>query len=119
MREVYGAQRGVVQRIINDSLEQASQKFVQIDDVVLRQVELPEQVRGERRRQDGAARASPSRTPTGSRWRRKEAERRQIEATGLKHVNDTLNCRSPRPCWRGRVWKSPASSRSPATRRPS
>ncbi len=45
MKAVYGSQQDLVQEAINAGLEKVEQKFVLIDEVVLREVELPAQVR--------------------------------------------------------------------------
>lgn len=90
MDDVHGAQRGVVQRVINDSLEEVSQNFVRIDDVVLRQVELPESIRAnveEKMAHQERAASYPYRLLAETQ----EAERRLIEAGGLKQANDLLN----------------------------
>jgi regulator of protease activity HflC (stomatin/prohibitin superfamily) len=90
MRDVYGSQRGLVQQAINESLEKVQQKFVSIDEVVLREVELPAQIRDtveQKMTQKELAESYEYRLDVA----RREAERRQIEATGLKNYNDTLN----------------------------
>src|SRR6185312_2078256 len=45
MREVYGSERSTVQKVINDSLEHVAQKYVRVDEVVIRHVELPKVIR--------------------------------------------------------------------------
>jgi regulator of protease activity HflC (stomatin/prohibitin superfamily) len=90
MEVVYGSQRGLVQQALNESLEQVEQKFVKIDNVVLRGVELPPQVRQtieEKMSQKEVADSYTFRLDIA----KKEAERRQIEAGSLKAYNDTLN----------------------------
>ena len=77
MNEVYGADRGVLQRIISDSLDEVSQKYVQIDDVIVREVELPPQVNKHHRRKDDAQGArGVVRIPPRRRSARKRSARR-------------------------------------------
>lgn len=90
MRDVYGSQRGLVQKAINDSLEQVSQKFVKVDNIVLRGVELPTKVREsieEKMTQQELAEAYRYRIER----EHQEAERKIIEANGSKAYNDILN----------------------------
>jgi regulator of protease activity HflC (stomatin/prohibitin superfamily) len=90
MNEVYGADRGVLQRIIADSLDEVSQKYVQIDDVIVREVELPPQVNKiieEKMMHKERAASFEYRLAA----ERKEAERKEIEANGFKRYNELLN----------------------------
>lgn len=43
--EVYSTDRSIIQKIINEALEQGAQRFVVIDDVLITRIELPQQVR--------------------------------------------------------------------------
>jgi regulator of protease activity HflC (stomatin/prohibitin superfamily) len=90
MRDVYGSQRGLVQEAINSSLEQIEGKYIKIDDVVIREVTLPEAVREnveQKMLQKELAESYEYRIDVAKR----EAERLQIEASGRKTYNDTLN----------------------------
>lgn len=90
MNQVYGADRGVLQRIISDSLDEVSQKYVQIDDVIVREVELPPQVSKiieEKMMHKERAESFEYRLAA----ERKEAERKEIEANGFKRYNELLN----------------------------
>jgi regulator of protease activity HflC (stomatin/prohibitin superfamily) len=90
LHEVYGSQRGLVQKAINDSLEQVSQKFVKVDSIVLRSVELPSKVKDaieEKMTQKELAEAYEYKLQR----EQQEAERLKIEADGLKTHNDILN----------------------------
>lgn len=89
MRDVYSSERGLVQKVINDTLEHVSQKFVKIDSIVLRNVELPQKVREtveDKMMQKELAESYEYRIEIA----RKEAERLLIEANGLKQSNDAL-----------------------------
>jgi regulator of protease activity HflC (stomatin/prohibitin superfamily) len=90
MREVYGSERGTVQRVINDSLEHVAQKYVRIDEVAIRHVELPKSIRDtieQKMAQKELAESYEFRLDV----ERKEAERKTIEANGVKLYNDILN----------------------------
>jgi regulator of protease activity HflC (stomatin/prohibitin superfamily) len=90
LHEVYGSQRGLVQKAINDSLEQVSQKFVKVDSIVLRSVELPSKVKDaieEKMTQKELSEAYEYKLQREEQ----EAKRRKIEADGLKTHNDILN----------------------------
>jgi regulator of protease activity HflC (stomatin/prohibitin superfamily) len=89
MNEVYSADRGVIQRIITDSLDEVSQKFVEIDDIILRSVELPANINSiieEKMTQKERVAAYAYRLEA----ERKEAERKEIEANGFKRYNELL-----------------------------
>jgi regulator of protease activity HflC (stomatin/prohibitin superfamily) len=90
MNEVYGADRGMVQQIITDSLDQVSEKYVQIDDVIVRSVELPphiSQIIEDKMAEKEKAAAYTYRLEA----ERKEAERKEVEATGQKRYNELLS----------------------------
>jgi regulator of protease activity HflC (stomatin/prohibitin superfamily) len=89
MHDVYGSQLGV-REAINAGIEKVDQDFVLIDAVVLRSVELPAQVREtieKKMTEKELAESYEYRLDVA----KSEAERRQIEATGLKTYNDVLN----------------------------
>lgn len=89
MNEVYGADRGVLQRIIVDSLDEASQKYVRIDDVIVRAVELPPQVK--QTIEDKMMQKERAATYVYRLEAEKlEAQRKEIEANGFKRYNDVL-----------------------------
>jgi regulator of protease activity HflC (stomatin/prohibitin superfamily) len=90
MREVYGSERGLVQKVINESLESVSQKFVKVDDIVLRHVELPAAVQTaveEKMKQKEEAEAYEYRLEVEQH----EADRKLVEANGAKRYNDIIN----------------------------
>jgi prohibitin 1 len=89
MNEVYGADRGVLQRIISEALDEVSQKYVQIDDVIVREVELPPQVSKiiEEKMMHKERAASYEYRLVAER---KEAERKEIEANGDRRYNELL-----------------------------
>jgi len=90
LHDVYGSERGIVQTIINDSIEHISQKFVHLDEIVLRQVELPDSIKKtieQKMAQKELAESYEFRLEV----ERQEAARRQIEAYGLAQYNSILN----------------------------
>jgi regulator of protease activity HflC (stomatin/prohibitin superfamily) len=90
MHDVYGSERGLVQTAINDSLDHVEQNFVKVDSIVLREVELPAKVRDaveEKMTQQELDEAYEFRLAR----EKKEADRKRIEAQGLKDYNDTIN----------------------------
>jgi regulator of protease activity HflC (stomatin/prohibitin superfamily) len=90
MRDVYGSQRGVIQEAINSSLEKVQQKFVKIDEVVLREVILPEPIR-QTIEQKMAQKELLESYEFRSKVAAAEAERLFTEAKGIKTYNDTVN----------------------------
>lgn len=90
MQDVYGAQRTLVQTAVNAGLEKVEQKYIKVDEVVLREIELPAQLKDvieQKMTQKELAESYAFRLDVA----RREAERLQIEANGLKAYNDTLN----------------------------
>ncbi len=90
MADVYGAQRTLVQSAVNTGLEKVEQKYIKVDEVVLREIELPPQLKDvieQKMTQKELAESYAFRLDVA----RREAERLQIEANGLKAYNDTLN----------------------------
>jgi regulator of protease activity HflC (stomatin/prohibitin superfamily) len=90
MPQVYGSERGLVQKVINDSLEHVSQKFVKVDGIVLRSVELPQKVKDaveEKMTWQELAEAYQYKLDRET----KEAQRKAIEADGVKKYNDIIN----------------------------
>jgi regulator of protease activity HflC (stomatin/prohibitin superfamily) len=90
MRDVYGSQRGLIQEAINESLEKVQQKFVKIDEVVLREVILPDKLRETIEDKMSQKELLESYEFRGA-IAKLEAERRQTEASGIKAYNDTIN----------------------------
>jgi regulator of protease activity HflC (stomatin/prohibitin superfamily) len=90
LEEVYNMQRTVVQNIINNTVEKVSQKYITIDQIILREIVLPPKVQAEiedKMAQKQVAESYEYRLQIA----RQEADRRQIEATGMQHYNDTIN----------------------------
>jgi regulator of protease activity HflC (stomatin/prohibitin superfamily) len=87
--EVYTTKRAIVEKIVNEALEQVSQRFIQIDDVMVTRLELPERIK-----QAIEAKLEQQQLAEAYRYRldreRKEAERKRIEATGYRDYNAIL-----------------------------
>jgi regulator of protease activity HflC (stomatin/prohibitin superfamily) len=89
MREVYGSQRAIVQQVVNDSSDRISQKYIRLDEIVLREITLPDKVRAEiddKMVQKEIAESYEFRLQIAHQ----EADRRKIEADGLKQYQDIL-----------------------------
>ncbi|HEX7360866.1 MAG TPA: prohibitin family protein [Bryobacteraceae bacterium] len=90
MDEVYGSKRGLVQKVINQSLESISQDFVKVDEIVIRRVELPPDL-------ESAIETKMTQKEHVEAYQYKlkqaalEAQRLKVEANGLKQYNDILN----------------------------
>lgn len=90
MRDVYGSQHALIQQAINSSLEKVQQDFVKIDQVVLREVMLPDEVRTEIEHKMAQKEILESYEYRGA-IAKLEGQRRQDEANGIKAYNDTIN----------------------------
>lgn len=90
VHDVYTSDPGLLQRVIDESLEGVSQEFVLVDDVVLRSVELPEKVKvavEEKMKEKQLAEAYEYKVER----ERLESRRKEVEAETLKKYNDVLN----------------------------
>jgi hypothetical protein len=88
--EIYTTKTGLIDKAINEAIEQISRRFVRVDDVIIKEVELPESVAGSIRykiEQKHMAEAHLFKILKAKR----EAERKRIEAGGLKDYNDVVN----------------------------
>lgn len=87
--EVYSTKRAILHKVVNQALEQVTQKYIKIDDVIIRKVELPTMIQlaiETKLEQQQIAEAYVFRLQRETQ----EAERRRIEATGLRDYNDTV-----------------------------
>lgn len=87
--EVYTTKRAILHKVVNQSLEQVTQKYIKIDDVIIRKVDLPTMIQNAieaKLEQQQIAEAYIFRLQREEQ----EAERRRIEATGLRDYNDTV-----------------------------
>ena len=81
--EIYTTQRGVVERIVNESLEQSSQRYVHTDDVLITRVQLPLPV--QKAIETKLIEDQKMKTYEFILQREsKEAERKRIEAKGIE-----------------------------------
>lgn len=81
--EVYTTKRAVVQKIINESLEQVSRKYVTIDDVLITKITLPESIRKAIELKQEEEQKFQAYEFINLR-EAKEAERKRIEAEGIR-----------------------------------
>ena len=87
--EVYTTKRSLVEKIVNEALEQTSQRYVEVDDVLLTQVTLPVKVREaiemklvEEQKYEAFEYILKSET--------EEAKRKRIEAAGIRDFQKTI-----------------------------
>ena len=90
IHEVYGSERGLIQKVINESLEGVSQRYVRIDDIILRHVELPAKVREAVEEKMTQLQLTEAYEYKLDR-EKQEAKRKEIEANGYKKYNEILN----------------------------
>lgn len=88
--EVYTTKTSLIQESLNDAIEQVSQRFVRVDDVIIKRIILPDTVQKtiqykiEQKHLVEAHQFKIERE-------KKEAERKEIEAGGFKKYNDILS----------------------------
>jgi regulator of protease activity HflC (stomatin/prohibitin superfamily) len=87
--EIYTTKKGIVQQVVNESLEQVSQRFVKIDNVMITGVELPAKIKEAietKLEEQQLAEAYEFKLER----ERKEAERKRIEAAGIRDYNTLI-----------------------------
>ena len=84
--EIYTTKKGVVQQVVNESLEQVSQRFVKIDNVMITGVELPPKIKEAIETKLEAQQMAEAYEFKLER-EMKEAERKRIEAAGIRDYN--------------------------------
>ena len=88
--EIYTTKKGVIQRVVNESLANVSQRFVKIDNVMITKVKLPAKI-------EAAIEAKLEIQQQAEAYEfrlqvaRKEADRKLVEATGIKNYNTTVD----------------------------
>ncbi len=88
--EIYTTKKGVVQQIVNESLEQVSQRFVKIDNVMITQLELPEKIKTAiETKLEGQQMAQAYEFKL--QLEEKEAERKRLEAAGIRDYNNMVD----------------------------
>jgi regulator of protease activity HflC (stomatin/prohibitin superfamily) len=100
--EVYTAQNTIVSKIINEAGNSAAHRYVHIDSVIIREIILPQTIQQaieQKVEQQELAKAYVYRIER----EQKEAERRRIEADGLRVANEILNASITQDLltWRG------------------
>ena len=88
--EIYTTKKGVIQRVVNESLAQVSQRFVKIDNVMITKVDLPAKIEAAIEAKleiQQQAEAYEFRLKVAE----KEAERKFVEAKGIEKYNTTVN----------------------------
>jgi regulator of protease activity HflC (stomatin/prohibitin superfamily) len=87
--EIYTTKKGIVQHVVNESLEQVSQRFVKIDNVMITGVELPAKIKEAIETKLEAQQVSEAYEFKLER-EKKEAERKRIEAAGIRDYNTLI-----------------------------
>jgi regulator of protease activity HflC (stomatin/prohibitin superfamily) len=94
LEDVFSSNNGILQEIMNEALEQVSQRFVQIDNVMVTNIELPPRINKaieEKLKEQQLAESYVFKLDS----EQKEATRRKIEAEGImtysRIVNSALN----------------------------
>ncbi|KJS32459.1 MAG: hypothetical protein VR64_06625 [Desulfatitalea sp. BRH_c12] len=84
--EIYTTRKGVVQQVVNESLERVSQRFVKIDNVMITGLELPPKIKEAiETKLEGQQMAQAYEFKLA--LEEKEAERKRIEAGGIRDYN--------------------------------
>ena len=87
--EIYTTKKGIIQRVMNESLEQVSQRFVKIDNVMITGVELPPKIKEAietKLEEQQLAEAYEFKLDR----EKKEAERKRLEAAGIRDYNTMI-----------------------------
>lgn len=90
MNAVYSSAQTLIARIVEESLEQVSQKFIRVDEVLVTQIELPQGIRDmieEKMVEKEKAASYEFRIQVAER----EAARKLIEANGISAYNNVVN----------------------------
>lgn len=87
--DVYTTKTAVIEKAINEAIEQVSQRFVKVDDVIIKRLQLPSSV-------EDAIRYKIEQKHLAEAYifkierEKKEAERKRIEAGGIRDYNNIL-----------------------------
>ncbi len=88
--ELYTAPTFILESTVNQAIEKVSQRYVQIDDVLIKKITLPESVK-----QAIENKVQEKHLALAYEFKlqreKQEAERKSIEATGIKNYNDLIN----------------------------
>lgn len=87
--EVYSTERALLEKSVNQAVEQIAQRFINVDDVIIKRIEFPSYVKQaieNKMEQLQLAEAHQFRVERETR----EAERKRIEAVGFRRYNEIL-----------------------------
>ncbi|MFH0997749.1 MAG: prohibitin family protein [Pseudomonadota bacterium] len=87
--EIYTTRKGVIQQVMNASLDQVSQRFVKIDGVMITEVDLPQKIKEaieSKLEEQQLAEAYVFKLDR----EKKEAERKRLEAEGIRDYNNMI-----------------------------
>ncbi len=88
--EVYTTGRSIIEKSLNDATEQIAQRFIIVDNVIVKKTTLPEQVEKAIQNKIEEKHIADAHTYKVER-EKKEAERKRIEANMMKEYNDIVN----------------------------
>lgn len=87
--DVYTTKRALLPKIVNDALEQVAQKYIKVDNVIIKEIELPPVIKmaiETKLEQEQRAKAMVFVLERETQ----DAKRREIEAGGFKKYNDII-----------------------------
>lgn len=87
--EIYTTRKGVIQQVMNTSLDQVAQRYVKIDGVMITGVDLPPKIEEAIEMKLEEQQIAEAYTFKLDR-ENKEAERKRIEAEGIRDYNNTI-----------------------------
>jgi regulator of protease activity HflC (stomatin/prohibitin superfamily) len=87
--EIYTTKKGVIQQVVNESLEQVSQRFVKIDNVMITGVELPPKIKEAIETKLEEQQLAEAYVFKLDR-EKQEAERKRLEAAGIRDYNSMI-----------------------------
>ena len=88
--QIYTNEAGLLTNAILTALDEVGRNYVEVEDIIIRSIDMPEDMVGaieDKLKQEEFMKSYEFRLQTA----RKEAQRLQIEATGLKNYHNTLN----------------------------
>ncbi|MBF0118396.1 MAG: prohibitin family protein [Desulfobacterales bacterium] len=89
VEEVYTSQRAVIEKTLNEAIEQVSQRYIFIDNVLIKRIILPEAI--EKAIENKAAQKQKAEAYIYMvEQEKKEAEMKKIKAEGYKIYNETI-----------------------------
>ena len=89
-QEVYTTERSIIEKSLNEAVEQVAQRFVIVDDVLIKKMQLPLRVEEAVQNKIEQKHLAEAHIFKIERQKR-EAERKRIEGEGMRDYNKTVN----------------------------